>query len=647
MRPDVGRRGAGRGVVWALALLLCTSQSAFAQRAGDNAAAAADDAFGTRVGNESIGLYGAYDARGFSPAQAGNVRIEGLYFDQQSQLNNRISGGNTVRVGIGAQSYPFPAPTGIADFSLRLPGDQTVTTAYAGVDGYTSYEVQADTQMPVIANKLSIGFGGRWGNYENDATVRNSSWETGAVVRWRMEDAEVTGFWGRWQGNCCKQQPAVFTGGAYYAPRTEIRRFWGQDWTGARGFEQNFGALARVRTWGDWTVRAGLFRSSSGTDYSFGDFVSNVQPNGAGDRTIVALPSQLFGSYSGEVRLSRVITEGTFRHTIDIAFRGRDVERYYGGADFLKVGTAFVGQDVALPKPAFNFGPTTRDHTRQGTGGVAYAVTWLGVADVGVGLQKTSYHRDIAPPGQPKVSSASSPILYNATASVFVSKSLALYAGYTKGLEESGVAPQNAANRGEAMPASLTTQIDGGFRYVITPQLKFIAGLFQVEKPYYNLNAANVFGALGTVRHRGAEISLAGKIGDSISVVGGVIFIQPRLSGEPIDRGLVGPIPPGPRPRFGLLSITYQPPSWGGFALDTQIYNASGKTAHSDDLLYTRSWTEVNLGARYGFKIGDAPASLRAQVQNVTNHFGWNTDSGGAFFPRSPRRYSANIAVDF
>ncbi len=55
----------------------------------------------------------------------------------------------------------------------------------------------------------------------------------------------------------------------------------------------------------------------------------------------------------------------------------------------------------------------------------------------------------------------------------------------------------------------------------------------------------------------------------------------------------------------------------------------------------------MNLGARYGFKIGDAPASLRAVVQNVTNHFGWNTDSGGAFFPRSPRRFNANIAVDF
>ena len=174
-----------------------------------------------------------------------------------------------------------------------------------------------------------------------------------------------------------------------------------------------------------------------------------------------------------------------------------------------------------------------------------------------------------------------------------------------------------------------------------------MAGVFQVEKPYFNINAANVYGALGSVRHRGVELSLAGKLTDSISVVGGVILIQPRLSGDPIDRGVVGAIPPGPRPRFGLLSITYQPPSWGDFALDTQIYNASGKTAHSDNLVSTRDWTEVNLGARYGFKIWGASASLRAQAQNITNRFVWDVDGGGNFFPRSPQRYMLSLAADF
>ncbi len=61
-----------------VALLLAYPTAATAQRADENAVEAADDAFGTSVGNEKIGLYSASDVRGFSPVNAGNIRIEGL-----------------------------------------------------------------------------------------------------------------------------------------------------------------------------------------------------------------------------------------------------------------------------------------------------------------------------------------------------------------------------------------------------------------------------------------------------------------------------------------------------------------------------------------------------------------------------------------
>lgn len=69
-----------RGVLIAACLGTC-SESAFAQRARENAVAEASDAFGTLVGREQVGLYSSGNARGFSPSQAGNLRIEGLYFD--------------------------------------------------------------------------------------------------------------------------------------------------------------------------------------------------------------------------------------------------------------------------------------------------------------------------------------------------------------------------------------------------------------------------------------------------------------------------------------------------------------------------------------------------------------------------------------
>src|ERR1700741_986223 len=95
-----------------------------AQRAGENAVTAASDAFGTVVGTQTIGLYSPTNARGFSPTQAENIRIEGLYFDQQTTSSDPyLFSGTNMRVGIAAQSYAFPSPSGIADLRLRLPED--------------------------------------------------------------------------------------------------------------------------------------------------------------------------------------------------------------------------------------------------------------------------------------------------------------------------------------------------------------------------------------------------------------------------------------------------------------------------------------------------------------------------------------------
>ena len=107
-----------------LAALAASAAPALAQRTDDNAVTQADDAFGKSVGDENIGIYNPFQVRGFSPVDAGNVRIEGLYFDQQANPTQRLVNGSTVHVGISAQGYPFPAPTGIADYELRRPGSK-------------------------------------------------------------------------------------------------------------------------------------------------------------------------------------------------------------------------------------------------------------------------------------------------------------------------------------------------------------------------------------------------------------------------------------------------------------------------------------------------------------------------------------------
>src|SRR3954462_2231308 len=84
--------------------LACAPGGAVAQsRSSDNAVTQAEDAFGFSVGRESLGIYNAGNARGFSPSSAGNLRIDGLYYDQAgfaASLVSPLVSSTSIKVGL-------------------------------------------------------------------------------------------------------------------------------------------------------------------------------------------------------------------------------------------------------------------------------------------------------------------------------------------------------------------------------------------------------------------------------------------------------------------------------------------------------------------------------------------------------------------
>jgi len=67
--------------------------------------------------------------------QAGNIRLEGLYFDRQGNQGNydRIFSGSAVHVGLSCAVLSLPRPHRIADFKLRIPGDKRIASVVATV----------------------------------------------------------------------------------------------------------------------------------------------------------------------------------------------------------------------------------------------------------------------------------------------------------------------------------------------------------------------------------------------------------------------------------------------------------------------------------------------------------------------------------
>tara|TARA_R110000868_G_scaffold216276_4_gene466387 strand:- start:2444 stop:4369 length:1926 start_codon:yes stop_codon:yes gene_type:complete len=628
--------------------LLLFAPPAIAQRASENAVTSAEDAFGVSIGDQNVGLYSESSARGFSPQQAGNIRIDGLYFDQQVRWGGGIDNGTTMRVGLSAQSYAFPAPTGIADIQLQRPGDHVAGSVEFKYGPYNSAEVEGEIQTPVIAGKLGAILNAAVGSRRYDWRAPFANYSFSTLLEWTPSDSvDVVAFGMGLIGKDGEAQPLLFSGGAYPPPRYDRSVYFGQNWADRNRDVYNFGTLINAVPADGWRIRAGLFRSINDLRSEYVIFFRDIQPDSTAQLEILQSQPQLADSTSGEVRVSRLFNEGARQHTFHISVKGRDVLRRFGGSDRVSFGAAQIGVYNPLPEPTYNLSPRSRDDVFQVTPGISYVGRWHNVGEFSIGVQKSFYNRKVNQTGTPEAKAKSRPWLYNATLAVNVTKSAALYASYTRGLEESGIAPDNAVNRGEALPASITEQIDAGLRYSITQNLSLIAGVFEVTKPFFERDASNFFRDVGNVSHRGIELSLSGQPLPGLTVVAGAMLLRARIEGALSTAGVIGNIPIARPSRNIRLNVQYGPKEWQGFSLTGAVVQDGPVYANRANTLKLPSTTTLDLGARYNFKLYGHSASARVQVYNVTNSYDWTVSSSGAYAPNKARRVTANLVADF
>ena len=250
---------------WVLAPVTCLAVvgPAFGQRADENAVTAAQDAFGTQIGFQNVGLYSANDARGFSPQQAGNLRIEGLYFDQQTWVTGDcMVRETTMRVGIAAQSYSFPAPTGIADLSLRTPGNKALISAVLTRGPFDAATADLEAQIPLTATLGVDLCAGYRKDFDVDVFRESHTGVFGTTFRWRpTQGTEIIPFWSYIVGGARQIVPSVYTDGTLPLPLFRTQDLGAQDWTTWGWHQTTFGVVMKSALGDRWTLAAGLFHS--------------------------------------------------------------------------------------------------------------------------------------------------------------------------------------------------------------------------------------------------------------------------------------------------------------------------------------------------------------------------------------------------
>ncbi len=613
-----------------------------------NVATVAVDAFGERVGSEQIGLYSEQAVRGFSLQDSGNYRLDGAYFIRSANIVPLTLDGTTIRVGINALGVDFPAPSGIVEYRLaNAPPGLREEIELSPVRDYGGYawliKGSAGTRDGVIGAAYGVNVMNDTGYDGQKRHPRHFAF----VPTWRPSDKfQLRGMFSADRffkpGG---DYGFVLSGDRLPAPMPVPNRYW-TEWGHFSQWQFASGAIARY----NFTDGVALQSSFVWTklDRWRQDFTTlTVDGDGLGTATVVRGRPIDASSKAVETRLQWRVAEGqrlfgTLRwRQSDSNFRP-GVAVPLGFVD-LKAGLA---RSMAEPAPLPEVAPTY-DETRQVMAGVGYEADFTETFWVRGAVLKTRYEKDRTPPGQPTLSNQDSPWLYDFAATYAPSESLTLFATTVRGLEESGTAPNNAANRNEVLPAVLATQYELGLRYRITPAVTFISSLFEIEKPTPGLDSNNVYRLIGDARHRGLELSLVGRPLPSVNIVSGLVLLDADRRGELIDRGVLIGRAVGVSKLNGLLNVTYQLPFLKGLSIDGQMNYYSKMLLNPRIGVYTPSYAAFDLGFRYAFQIGDTPATLRGRMGNVFDEDAWTANRNETMGRVSPRSFRLSITTNF
>ncbi|MBP7337431.1 TonB-dependent receptor [Niveispirillum sp.] len=633
--------------VSAAALLLCAPVAAAQDAGADNVVRNATDAFGLRVGTESIGLYDAGNVRGFSPDSAGNVRLEGLYISQQGALSDRVVEATSIRVGLNTVGLLFPAPSGIADLSLRKPAE-TGAELVLGIDPFTSPYLQLDTGYVSGDGRFSLAAGLAAHPDQNGAFGGDQrAWSAGFVPRWQMTEAvTLTAYadWDRMKDG--EVVPSYLPDGPTLPPHIDRDVDHSLGWADWAYEVENQGVILDAGLAEGLVARAGLFRSVQRLPYDAFALLS-VTPAREGEMLHVLLPATRYAALSGEASLAYQWLSGRAGHTLSLAGRGLSKNSRKGGDVELNYGDWPMDRPPATVRRDISFDqPQDRDRVRHYTLGLAYNLSWDGRLDLGAGIQKADYTKTTRPGAGGGARGSSAPWLYNAMAAWRFDNGLVTYASYSRGLEESGSAPITAVNRNTVLPAVRTTQRELGLRLGLGP-LTLTSSAFDVRRPYDGVDADGVYGFLGSVRHRGVEASLSGEPVPGLSLVLGAVLLDPVVSGTEVREGMIGRRPVGQTRLQWQGSVDYAPDFLDGLSVDVIVDHRARTTARGDNLADAPAYTLVDLGLRRQIMVWEREIALRAQVQNLFDAYGLHVAGDGEYEPLSGRAWRVAATMRF
>lgn len=603
----------------------------------------AEDAFGERIGTEQLGLYSESQVRGFSLQSAGNYRIDGHYFVRAAQLPDSVLDGVSIHVGTSALRTDFPSPSGVVGLRLKTaPIGASGIAVESGVRRYETPFVQMNAWHASDDGSLSWT-GGAYASPETkygDGT-RGDEYSVGTVPRWRVGNLTLTGL-ASWAQRSYSGDYKYDSTGDELPPRFRGADLFGPPWARAESRTINAGLAGDWSGTDGWRVRGSVFLSDY--DQPWADFaILETDASLRARATSFLVEGQSSKAISSELSVARQFGMWNGTHRIYGAVRHRQSDSLSTGGERFDLGVVDLRRPIYGARPDLRGDAAYRDTSvEQMTTALGWELNAANRMRIRLGVQRSNYRKLVASTGALD-STEDTPWLYDAAAIVSIDKNWLVYGSYARGLEEQGVAPGNAVNRNEVLPVIEAEQIELGFKGRLAGGVSLVGALFEISKPTPGFDDMGRFGVVGDVRHRGVELSLTGRVMKNLSLAAGIMAFDPEMSAPAVTAGRISSRPVGVQKLAAQVTGDYSFASVPGLSFDTQVNHAGDRLARSNGLLRTPARTTIDVGTRYRFEIGGAPAVLRLRIHNITDVHDWTVDSSGLLSREQARTYMLSL----
>jgi iron complex outermembrane receptor protein len=171
--------------------------------------------------------------------------------------------------------------------------------------------------------------------------------------------------------------------------------------------------------------------------------------------------------------------------------------------------------------------------------------------------------------------------------------------------------------------------------------------VYELQKPYFNLDTANIDRELGVQRAKGFELSIAGVAFQHLHINAGILEAKVSIVGHDLAAECVGPVAVGqPRMQY-VANLDYALPWWPALSLDAGAIHFGSEPASVDNRIYSPQVTQWNLGGRYKAEAFGKHFTWRVLLENVPNSSKWtNVYTPGYFLWPGPRTVFAYLTAD-